>query len=140
VSVTVSATFKLRGADSFVRLASLASTRAQAAVQGVITTHALRIERLLKKELSTAGSGKTRGNHTSSAPGESPASDTGRYRNSIRHELRRLAARVVTDVRYATVLEFGGEDIEPRPMWRPVIQKVANVFRRDIIHALDRVL
>lgn len=137
-------TFKMKGTSSLVRLASAASAQARAAVKGVITTYAIRIERKLKKELATAGSGKTytRGGvtHTASAPGESPASDTGRYRNNIRRELGRLAAKVVADVEYAAPLEYGTSDIEPRPMWRPIIKEEIPRFRGDIVNALDQVL
>lgn len=140
----IKATFKLKGADSLVRLAQGATARVRAAARGVIATYVIKIERKLKKELSTPGSGKTYTRdgttHQASAPGESPATDTNRYKSNIRHELRRMSGKVVGDVKYAAPLEFGTQDIEPRPMWRPILNEEADNFFDDLGDAIRQAL
>lgn len=59
-----------------------------------------------------AGRGKRRKYHVTSAPGETPAVDSGRLKGSITHNLWRLGqtmlvARVGTNVKYARRLEYG---------------------------------
>jgi len=58
--------------------------------------------------------------HQASAPGESPAPDTGRLRQSATHETVRVEGDKViggagVSAPYAAALEFGTETIEPRP-------------------------
>ena len=54
-----------------------------------------------------------------SAPGEPPASQTGRLVDSIRVVEGDLRVRVEAAVRHAPWLEFGTERMEPRPFIRP---------------------
>lgn len=95
----------------------------------VITLEALEIQRELRKKLSQPGTGRMyrKGNvvHVASAPGEPPAVDTGRYRNSITPTffLGGMAAEVGTRlVPYPKLLEEGspGGMIAPRPAFKPV--------------------
>ncbi|WP_395623421.1 HK97-gp10 family putative phage morphogenesis protein [Sphingomonas daechungensis] len=77
------------------------------------------------KELVLSGpkTGKVYGNHQASAPGEPPASDTGRLVSSIRWEFTgsRLAIRVIAGTEYAAYLEFGTSIMLPRPFLRRAI-------------------
>lgn len=59
--------------------------------------------------------------HQASAPGEPPASDTGNLVNNRRIDLipARLAARLTFSAEYAAYLQFGTENVEPRP-WADV--------------------
>src|SRR5262245_14926549 len=84
----------------------------------------------LKVILSTPGRGRAykRGKnvvHVASAPGDPPAPDTGRLRNSSTHEVVRqgddVIARVSDNTQYALHLELGTERIEPRPALRPLL-------------------
>lgn len=65
--------------------------------------------------------------HRASAPGEAPASDTGRLVNSINSyavgngEAISVAGRGT--VKYATLLEFGTSKIAPRPFMFPALEK-----------------
>lgn len=67
--------------------------------------------------------------HRASAPGEAPASDTGRLVNSIHGELDTAKpgeAFVVAGrgaVKYAAMLEFGTVKIAPRPFLHPALEK-----------------
>ena len=55
--------------------------------------------------------------HQASAPGEAPASDTGRLVNSRRIDIfpEDLKARLIYSTEYAEHLQFGTEKMEPRP-------------------------
>lgn len=64
--------------------------------------------------------------HQASAPGESPASDTGRLVNSIRTRYADdyLVGIVSASTAYAAFLEFGTSRMEPRPYMRPALAAV----------------
>ncbi len=65
--------------------------------------------------------------HKASAPGEAPASDTGRLVNSINaYALKDGEAIAVAGrgtVKYAAMLEFGTSKIAPRPFMFPALEK-----------------
>lgn len=61
--------------------------------------------------------------HRASAPGEAPATDTGRLANSIQADIAGKNATVFTDVQYAPWLEFGTRTIEPRPFMFPALEQ-----------------
>lgn len=70
--------------------------------------------------------------HQASAPGEAPATDTGRLAGSIDAvKLTRLNWEVGTLLKYGRYLEFGTQKIAERPWLRPAIQRgKAEFFRR----------
>lgn len=63
--------------------------------------------------------------HKASAPGEPPASDTGRLLNSIGHTMydgaQGRSARVSAKTKYALWLELGTRYMAPRPFMRPAL-------------------
>lgn len=61
--------------------------------------------------------------HQASAPGEAPASDTGRLVQSAHSEFdpADLSGEAIWSTDYAEVLEFGGARIAPRPFARPAL-------------------
>lgn len=65
--------------------------------------------------------------YTSSAPGEPPASATGRLRKSIRFRVeggfRELHGIVGTDIEYAPHLERGTHKMAARPFMRPTFER-----------------
>jgi HK97 gp10 family phage protein len=77
--------------------------------------------------------------HQASAPGQSPASDTGRLVNSIvtSYQPETLSGTVQAGTEYAPYLEFGTATIEPRPFMRPallnnaenILEAIANEIR-----------
>lgn len=72
--------------------------------------------------------------HQSSAPGEAPASDTGRLVGSGTTwvDAASLSAIVAFDVKYARLLEFGTRFIRPRPFLFPVV----DAMKADIVEIL----
>jgi hypothetical protein len=67
--------------------------------------------------------------HTASAPGESPASDTGLLYGSIQVNIKSdTEAEVVVPPEYAEALEFGTDRMAARPFVRPAIDSVLKRF------------
>ena len=75
--------------------------------------------------LSGPKTGRVYGSHQASAPGQPPASDTGRLVSSIRWEFTgsRLAIRLIAGTVYASYLEFGTSIMAPRPFLRRAIRE-----------------
>jgi HK97 gp10 family phage protein len=87
----------------------------QAASRGVLKAcHLLRNE-ALDLILREQKSGRRYGNHQASAPGEAPASDTGRLVQSIRVEHKGLRGSVIVGADYGAFLERGTSRMRPRP-------------------------
>lgn len=124
-------------------------------VSQVVRKTAFDLEADVKKEMAKKKSGRTyrRGSfydiktrkaleyrtHVASAPGEAPAVDYGQLINSIQtqHETD-LTSTVGTGVSYATPLEYGSRKMAPRPVWRPVADKLRPMFIEAITQLLQR--
>lgn len=80
--------------------------------------------------------------HQASAPGEPPASDTGRLAKSGRVEFdhNELQGKVIFSTEYAEGLEFGTERVDPRPFLRPSLSENADAVKADIQKEIGRVL
>lgn len=77
--------------------------------------------------------------HQASAPGETPASDTGVLVGSIYHEREsELAATVGSRLAYAMHLEHGTIHMAARPVWTPAAHQMEGVFHDRIEAALKR--
>lgn len=74
--------------------------------------------------------------HRASAPGEAPATDTGRLANSITADIQGKRAEVSANTEYAPYLEFGTRTIAPRPFLFPALEKERPAWNRR----LDRVV
>ena len=94
-----------------------------------LVRRALLVRAEVVRTLHEPGHGVRYGNHTASAPGESPATDTGRLASSITNGLGEdfagLFAVVGTNVVYAPFLELGTTRMAPRPFLRPSIAAAA---------------
>lgn len=78
--------------------------------------------------------------HQASAPGQSPATDTGRLVGSIQADKQtRFRWTVGTIVPYGRYLEFGTRRIAERPWLRPSVQEFKPAFIKRIRQALRRV-
>ncbi len=98
------------------------------------TTH--NIQGRIRDDMAEEKHGRKYGSHVASAPGESPAIDTGFLANSIQVEAEGLTAIVGTNAEYAEVLEFGGVHMEPRPFMEPAFEAEAPVFEKALLDAL----
>lgn len=76
--------------------------------------------------------------HKASAPGQAPATDTGRLAGSIRADVSGRKAEVYTDAKYAAPLEFGTRDIEPRPFMVPAMENERPAFRKRLNAVVEK--
>lgn len=82
-----------------------------------------------------------RGNilHQASAPGQAPATDTGRLASSIVYErLSPMLATVGSNIVYAAMLEFGTRRILPRPAWVPAVEAARPKLQQRVANAIAR--
>ncbi len=75
--------------------------------------------------------------HRASAPGEAPATDTGRLANSIQADIQGKQATVFTNLEYAPWLEFGTQKMEPRPFMVPAMEKERPKFEQRLSRIVD---
>ena len=77
--------------------------------------------------------------HQASSPGEAPATDTGRLANATVYKMTgKMSAEVSNDVKYGEWLEFGTQDIKPRPAWVPAVEDARPKYRKRMETALAR--
>lgn len=121
--------------------ANRAAVRA-AVMRGVVrATEAIR-EEAVSLILNTPKTGRVyRRNgveHTASAPGEPPASDTGELVNSLKtvYDASKLSGTVVASAPHAPHLEYGTRNMEPRPFLRPAVAnrraETARIIREEL--------
>ena len=87
-------------------------------------------------------SGLLYGKHRASAPGESPAIDTGNLVNDLNsRKTGHMAAEIVTNVEYAGALEWGRADgrMAPRPFFRPQADPILEQLKRRATDVLRRI-
>lgn len=104
-----------------------------AVLQQELANRAQRLRNGVVEELSRPGTGRTyrtgyktepHRTHQASAPGDAPAVNTGRLRQSITAlRISPLHWRVGTNVDYALYLEFGTRRMAARPFLRPAADK-----------------
>lgn len=75
--------------------------------------------------------------HHASAPGESPAIDTGRLSRSLKERYPDpFTGEVVSDEEYASILEYGGKNMAARPFLGPARDGERPFFYRDIANCI----
>ena len=110
----------------------------QSAMQGVLIGAHLVLETGTKKLNEGGKSGRVyrrRGvEHQASAPGEAPATDTGRLVGSgdVYADPANTSARINWSAAHARPLELGTEEIEPRPFARPSLAENADAIRKAV--------
>lgn len=102
------------------------------------------VEGTAKQSILKGGTGITyqkynpRRQHTASAEGEPPASDTGFLVSSISSSVKRtknsVIGQIIASAPYAPHLEFGTRDIRPRPFMQPALEKnrpqIKRIFKK----------
>jgi HK97 gp10 family phage protein len=77
--------------------------------------------------------------HQASAPGEAPATDTGRLANSVTFQREgKLSVTVGSQIVYAAMLEFGTSRMASRPAWVPAVEDMRDKFRERVEAAMRR--
>jgi hypothetical protein len=118
--------------------------RAETEIGKAVQATALNINRDIKVAIQgppKTGTVYQRGNvsHRASAPGEAPATDTGRLVSSIAYkQTGQLSAEVFTLVPYGYYLEYGTTKIAPRPAWVPATEKSEPLLNRLAEAAIRR--
>jgi hypothetical protein len=75
--------------------------------------------------------------HQASAPGEAPATDTGRLASSVMfRRTGKLDCEVSSAAGYAQYLEFGTQRIAPRPAWTPAAEQAKPKFVERVAKAI----
>lgn len=139
---------EIRGTDALAKALQRAGTAAQAAVDDAVEATALELRGdIVKRYQRGAKTGriyqkyKPRRTHQASAPGQAPATDTGRLANSVVYRrLGLMTAEVSTPVRYGSMLEYGTLRIKARPAWRPAVELMRPKFNRRLQAALGRAI
>lgn len=127
-------TIDLQGADKLISQIERAAGALDGVIGGVVMDTAADLEadiKLRHQQGPHTGKLYKRGGvvHQASAPGESPAPDTGTLMGSIYHEPDGpLAAVVGSRLIYALYLEHGTTKMRPRPMWVPAAEQMKPIF------------
>ena len=75
--------------------------------------------------------------HKASAPGQAPATDTGRLVSSVTFKrISPLTVTVGSKLAYASYLEFGTRNIARRPAWAPAAMQAEPKFRKRLEAAI----
>lgn len=144
----MTASLTIEGADDVAEALKKYGARAEAEIAKAVTATAMIINRDIKKRIqrgpktgrtyTNRGANKG-GSHQASAPGESPATDTGTLVSSITfRQGNKLTADVESRLAYATYLEFGTRNMAARPAWIPATEQARPEFARRVADAIRR--
>lgn len=79
-----------------------------------------------------------------SKPGNPPHTDTGQLRQSIKFDVKEGTGRVGSNLKYAAWLEFGTENMRPRPWLSVAVEnvsdKIGDIFNKWMKAAIKDVL
>lgn len=132
---------KITLSKNYAKRLAQATDQALEAIRNVIIAGVLKIDREAKILIDRGPkTGRMYGKHQASAPGEAPATDTGRLVKSITWQTLRqgLAADVGSPLPYAVFLEEGTSKMAARPWLRPAFEAHAEDIISDIMDALKK--
>jgi hypothetical protein len=142
----MSVTLKLEGEAQLMEALRKLGADAQAEARKAVEATAIEVRGdIVRGYQRGPASGRVyvRGNvtHQASAPGEAPATDTGRLASSTEYRLTGAAsAEVQTSAEYGPFLEWGTQRIAPRPLWRPTVIAAGPKFRARMETAIARAM
>lgn len=144
----MSVTLRLEGTEELARALRRLDEDARKEVKKAVDATGLSLRgEIVKKYQRGPATGEIyekfnpRRTHQASAPGEAPATDTGRLANSVvtSSDIQEpLTVEVSTDVEYGPYLEFGTRTIAPRPNWVPSVQDETPKYIRRVEAAIRR--
>jgi HK97 gp10 family phage protein len=121
------------GAEADKALAQIVMATAQN-----VRTHAIRAIQGGPKNGKSYEKYAPRRTHRASAPGQAPATDTGRLASSIMADITGLTAEVSANVQYAAPLEFGTVNMAPRPFLQPALESEREKFNARLQRLADQ--
>jgi phage gpG-like protein len=111
------------------------------AITDVVTdTHALAVSGIQRGPKTGARYRRGGVVHQASAPGQYPASDTGRLASNVRFELptpSNMTGRVGTNIAYGPYLEFGTSRMAARPWLLPSFERAKIGVERELKAKLE---
>jgi phage gpG-like protein len=137
-------TMSIQNTDEVQKALRQFGAKAEKELEKAIVATALTVNGDIKKSIQQGpktGAVYQRGSrtHQASAPGEAPATDTGFLVSSITFtQPETLTAIVASRLPYAYWLEYGTRAMQPRPSWRPAVEKNTELFQRLVDAALRR--
>jgi phage gpG-like protein len=140
----VTITVQVEGLDQVQAALRKFGADAEKLIGNAVTATALEINTDVKKRIQRGPkTGRTytrRGiEHTASAPGQAPATDTGTLASSIYFENSgKMQATIGSRLAYAYYLEFGTTRIAPRPSWVPASEAGQKKLNERIAKAIER--
>jgi phage gpG-like protein len=79
--------------------------------------------------------------HQASAPGEAPATDTGKLASSLYfQQASKMEATIGSRLAYAYYLEYGTTRIRPRPAWLPATELGQKKLNERVRRAIDNAI
>jgi hypothetical protein len=144
----MSVTLKLEGEAQLMEALRKLGAEARAEARKAVQATAIEVRGdIVKGYQRGPASGVTRDlsspnrTHTASAPGEAPATDTGRLASGTEYKMTGgMSAEVGNNVEYGPYLEFGTMRIAPRPLWRPTVIAAGPKFRARMETAIERAM
>lgn len=134
---------EIEGLDELKKQLEKAKTDVRKKAEDAVSSSLMRIHgRIVKRIQSFPATGKwyitqnSKIPHQASAPGEPPASDSGKLAESAFWEEGGLTGYVGVKTSYAHALEFGTSKMETRPFIFPSVEEDAKNFKHD----LERIL
>lgn len=115
-------------------LASVQKAAMRGVVRGTESVKARMVERILQPPKSGRIYKRNTVSHQASAPGESPANDTGRLAGSVTttYDIPNITGYINVSTAYAAALEYGTARVAARPYARVSLAEKAEEIRADI--------
>ena len=142
-----SVTIKVDGLGELYREIRKRGEEAQRALENAVTATALDIRRdVIQRHKKGPKTGivyrRGKREHQSSAEGEAPAVERGALMSSVYFKQdTKSSATVGSRLAYAYYLEFGTQNIEPRPSWVPAVEAMRPKLKKraeDILRRFAR--
>lgn len=130
--------------EEFIDLLSLKEIKVETEIGKAVTKFCMNVSNTAKKGITETNvdNSKTNGNHHPSLPGNYPASDTGKLRQSIsfdvKEERNKVVGRVGSSVVYSKFLEFGTSRMSPRKWLKPSLEKNEEQLKQDLKGAVAK--
>jgi hypothetical protein len=136
----------MQGGDQLIAALKKLGADGEREIARVVTATAIEVRGAIVKKYQRGpktGQVYQRGNvvHQASAPGEPPATDTGRLASGTEYRSTgRFSAEVRNSVAYGPLLEFGTRNIAARPAWRPAVEEARAKYIKRLEDALRKVM